>query len=55
MTTPLPTRIDSAAHTREIDAALIAGGVPGSELMQRAAEAPERTRERPTTARRPPR
>lgn len=39
MTTTLPTRIDSAAHTREIDAALIAGGVPGSELMQRAAEA----------------
>lgn len=39
MTITLPTRIHSAAQTRRIDAALIAGGLPGSELMQRAAQA----------------
>jgi NAD(P)H-hydrate epimerase len=39
MTITLPTRIYNAAQTRTIDAAIIEGGVAGSELMQRAAEA----------------
>ncbi len=39
MTTTLPTRIYSAAQTREIDAAIICGGIAGGALMQRAAEA----------------
>lgn len=39
MTITLPTRIYNAAQTRTIDAAIIAGGIEGGELMQRAAEA----------------
>ncbi|GGD00475.1 NAD(P)H-hydrate dehydratase [Halopseudomonas salina] len=39
MTITLPTHIYNAAQTRAIDAAIIAGGVEGGELMQRAAGA----------------
>lgn len=35
----LPDALYSAAHVRELDARLIAGGTPGFELMQRAAHA----------------
>lgn len=46
MRPPLPISIHTAAQTREIDAAIIAGGISGSELMQRAAEALWRQLER---------
>ncbi|WP_022961372.1 bifunctional ADP-dependent NAD(P)H-hydrate dehydratase/NAD(P)H-hydrate epimerase [Halopseudomonas pelagia] len=39
MTTTWPKAVHSAAQTRAIDAAIIAQGVPGPQLMQRAAEA----------------
>ncbi|TVP91862.1 MAG: NAD(P)H-hydrate dehydratase [Pseudomonadaceae bacterium] len=39
MANDFPTELYSAATTRELDAALIAGGIPGFELMQRAADA----------------
>lgn len=39
MTIRLPTCIYNAEQTREIDAALVASGIPGGELMQRAADA----------------
>jgi ADP-dependent NAD(P)H-hydrate dehydratase / NAD(P)H-hydrate epimerase len=35
----LPFELYSAAQTRQLDATIIASGTPGSELMQRAAEA----------------
>jgi|TARA_R110000822_G_scaffold8704_17_gene34293 ADP-dependent NAD(P)H-hydrate dehydratase / NAD(P)H-hydrate epimerase len=38
MNTAWPKSVYSAAQTRAIDAALIAGGIPGLELMQRAAQ-----------------